>query len=103
VTGVDWSPCDHSIIYAVDDKGSMSVWNVVKNSLRSMNFGKISPTCVRASPHEKNIVCFGTKGGNIFVVDVTGNIFSIMHITFSYILFVFDNRHDRKNSCKGSS
>ncbi len=50
----------------------MSVWDVVKNSLRSMNFGKIVPTSLSASPHEKEVVCFGTKGGNVFIVDVTG-------------------------------
>jgi len=48
------------------------VWNLTVNNLRSMNFGKIVPSCLQASPALDDIVAFGTRGGNIFIVNTLG-------------------------------
>jgi WD40 repeat protein len=78
IGGVDWSSKNHSLIYSIDEGGTLIVWNVESNTLRSLQFGnKVVATCLQACPEEDNVVCFGTKGGNVFIVDTIGNGFVV--------------------------
>lgn len=77
---LDWSAQDPKVIYSMDEEGTLVSFYIPKAKLKSISFGKLVPTSLHASPHEANIVAFGTKGGIIYIAqtDPKGNTISIV-------------------------
>lgn len=72
---IDWSVRDPSVIYSMDEEGSLCSWYLKKSKLRKFSFGKIVPCSLHVSPHDDNLIAFGTKSGIIYIAqtDPKGN------------------------------
>jgi len=76
VVGVSWSTKNSKLIFSMDESGNLVRWDITSDSTSLMNFGKsIVPTCMQVSPYADEIVAFGTKGGNIYIIKSIGEDF----------------------------
>jgi len=60
------------LIYASDDAGKLSIWDVVENSSVLLSFGNLQTTCMAVSPYEDDIVVLGDKDGSVRILNTTG-------------------------------
>ncbi|XP_049810273.1 gem-associated protein 5 [Schistocerca nitens] len=72
ITCMDWSPADPHLVVSADES-NLFCWDLKSNTTRCVKPGKLLPTSLSCSWHEKSIVALGTKYGLVCVVDIRGD------------------------------
>ncbi|XP_075214560.1 gem nuclear organelle associated protein rigor mortis isoform X2 [Lycorma delicatula] len=73
IVGVDWSSSDPNVVISISEQAILHCWDLASNRLRKVNLGsKITPLCVAACPHDKQLIAVGAKNGLLFIVDLRG-------------------------------
>jgi len=65
------------MLVSADDKGYLAVWDLVRNDVRVLPIltasSRLTPTVLKCSPVNQDIVAVGCKDGLVCIINIKGN------------------------------